>query len=158
MNDALFWTDADGTAHERCQLLFVSTGESVDFDPGAQPLMRWPRSGWAFYCPVCVEIWERIIQLDSRGQQRASIVLSVACAKHTDSWNLPGSILAGELEHLLPLLPEGIARREFALHLQEYEQGEMFDNSSRGRAAAGGTGDLLPDRREGVAGGSNRNG
>lgn len=150
MNDN-WWTDAEGTAHERCQLIFVSTGETVPFDPGEEPYMRWPRQGWALYCPHCVEIWERIIMIDSRGQQRGATVISVACAKHFDQWNVPGSVLAGELEYLLRHLPRGVLQREFAIHIRENNL-ERFANDRQDLP------DPTANRSESAAGGANRHG
>lgn len=128
MNE-LAWTDPAGTRHERCQLFFVSAGASVAFNPGEHPEMRWPRSGWALYCHWCGEIWDRVAMLDSRGVQLPLTCISVACRKHPDSWNVPGSLLAGELEHLLNYLPLELLRREFEVHLQ-YLAGESLDRAS----------------------------
>lgn len=167
MNDQTYWVDPDGTAHERCQLLFVSTGELVAFDPGAHPTLRWPRSGWAYYCSQCIDIWERIIQLDSRGVQRHALLVSVACAKHHDQWNVAGSVLAGGLEGLLEVLPLAILQREFDLHIkdnnvQRFTSDRSDDSPGGGTSTSEQAGSDTPDtssgRSEGAVGGAYRHG
>lgn len=135
-----WWTDQAGTAHEDCKLLFASTSEFVPFDPGAHPEMRWPRKGWAFFCQECGDVWERIAQIGHDGRPKAFDILSVACARHRDAWNVPGSVLAGELEGLLPLLPEQMLRREFEVHAANYEREylEQRSSSTGGKPAAHG--------------------
>lgn len=134
MNDSLFWTDPDGTAHERCQLLFSSTGELIEYDPGAHPEMRWFRNSWAFFCPACGDVWERIVLVDSRSKTRTFVPLSIACIRHNDTWSVPGSVLGGDLEGLLPLLPLSMLRREFEAHMNYYNklQGEQVGTASTG--------------------------
>lgn len=128
MNEPLYWMAPDGTAHERCQLFFTASGEIIPFDPGAHPALRWPRKGFAYFCPTCGDVWTRIVQIDSRGQSCAFEVVVVACARHPDSWNIPGSVLAGELEELLPLLPPGMLKQELEVHLTYLER-ESVDPS-----------------------------
>jgi hypothetical protein len=120
MNDALWWLDPDGTMHERCKLFFVSTSEQVEFDPGAHPELFWRRTGAAYFCQQCGDIWERIVLIDSKGQPKCFAVETVACEKHHDAWNIPGSRLVPRLEGILPLLPEGVLQREFEAHLAYY--------------------------------------
>lgn len=140
MNDPLYWTDPDGTFHERCALFFVSTGESVPFDPGAYPELGWRRYSLAYFCSECGEIWERIVLFDSRGKTRPfDTCLTVACAQHTDLYNVPGSRLAWNLEPLLPLLPEGVLRLEAEVHMTYYtnQHGESHGSSSQRSASTG---------------------
>lgn len=131
MNDAAFWVEPDGTAHERCRLVFISTGEGIEFDPGAHPELRWQRESVAYFCAYCGDVWERIILIDSRGQSRPFEVFNVSCSKHHSSHDVPGSRLHGHLEGLLPLLPLGILGLEFNAHLQQAE-GELLGINSRG--------------------------
>lgn len=117
MNDSLYWVDPFGTAHERCQLLFASTGELVGFDPGNHPELRWQRESAAYFCAYCGDIWERVILVDSRAKSRPFEVMTVACLRHGG-----GSVLAHQFRDLLPLLPQDILRREFELHIQQAER------------------------------------
>lgn len=127
MNDASWWTSPDGTAHEKCQMVFICDWQGqlvvqIDYDPGDHPELRWMREGRAFFCPHCGDVWGRIAVLDSAGRQMPLYPITVACSQHPDSWNVPGSMLAGDLGELLPLLPEPILRREFEIHLQKAER------------------------------------
>lgn len=125
-NTALGWVDSEtGILHQNCRMLiFVGReflGEFI-FDPGAHPEMRWRRSGAAYFCYHCGEIWARVVMLDARGRQEAFEPERVACEKHWDQWNVAGSLLAGPLAHLLPMLPEAALKREFRIHLTQLEK------------------------------------
>ena len=56
---------------------------------------------------------------NSRGEQQAFTPIEVACEKHPDHWNTPGSLLANHLERLIDSLPPEAIRREFHLHLNQ---------------------------------------
>jgi hypothetical protein len=113
--------DSDGTLHEWYKvMIFVGRDFLGEFslDPGNQPELGYRRSGVAYYCPFCGEIWGRLIFTDSGGRQKSLEAVTVSCEKHPDQWNIPGSLLAGRLAALLPLLPEAAVRREFRIHSQ----------------------------------------
>lgn len=122
---ALWWVEANGTLHEQCKVL-VFIGRAFlgefPFDPGAHPEMRYRRSGAAYFCRACGEIWARLVLVDMQGRQEAFEVEVVSCEKHYDQWAVSGSLLAGNLEALLPLLPLAAARREFMIHLRDLEE------------------------------------
>lgn len=144
LNDALYWVDKDGTAHERCKLAWHYAGEwlgETPFDPGEHPELRWPRNGWAFYCPYCVDIWARIIMFRSDDKMQPCEVVTAACAKHPDSWNIPGSLLVGKLEGLLPLLPAAVAEREFQITLAWWDRENGIDTRNSNNNSAGSSGD-----------------
>ena len=56
---------------------------------------------------------------DFRGEQQDFDAITVACEKHPDHWNLPGSLLANHLEYLLDSLPPEALIREFQIHMKE---------------------------------------
>lgn len=119
MSDSpLWWTDAAGTAHERCRAMLLVGGDFLaewEVDSG-HPAFRYRRAGVAYYCSWCGEIWGRLVLLDSRGQQLPLGIEQVSCDRHPDQWNIPGSIL-GPVEELVELLPPDVLKREFALHM-----------------------------------------
>jgi len=122
MPSASWWTDPDGTLHEWYTLtIFIGRQCCGQFqlDPGAHPALGYQRSGVAYYCSSCGDIWARIVFTNSKGEQQPLDVEPVACAKHYDQWQQRGSLLAGRLEALLPFLPESVVRREFMIHLQD---------------------------------------
>jgi len=122
MPSASWWTDPDGTLHQQCRMLIFVGREFLGeflFDPGAHPELRYRRCGAAYFCRSCGEIWARIIMIDTQGRQEGFEVEIVACEKHYDQWAVAGSLLAGNLEVLLPVFPLAAAKREFMLHLQQ---------------------------------------
>jgi hypothetical protein len=116
-----YWIDPDGTFHENyTALIFVGQEFLGEFpwDPGAHPETRWRRFGTAYFCQVCGEVWGRVVFQDSSGRQLPFQVDTVACAEHTDQWEVPGSLLAGDLEGLLGDLPLRAVAREFRVHIK----------------------------------------
>lgn len=132
------WVDPDGTLHSVGELFFLGVAEPVVFDPGAHPELSYPRMGWAFACPHCAQIWDRISLYDHNHNIQPFEIVKVACSKHHDFWNVPGSVLAAG-EGLLPLLPPALLRREFDVHLSfaEKQLGEQ-DGRTKGAVAANG--------------------
>ena len=120
----LFWTDPDGTLHEIYSgYIFVGNtllGE-ISYDSGRSDL-NWHRCSYALFCPHCGEIWARFAMQDSRGNHQSFEAIRVACIKHPDPWNIPGSLLANHLERLLESLPPAAVRREFEVHLNYIEK------------------------------------
>jgi hypothetical protein len=53
---------------------------------------------------------------DSDQKQKAFTIVRVACEKHHDWWETPGSLLAGHYQYLLDDLPPEAVRREFFIH------------------------------------------
>ena len=115
------WTDEDGTLHEiYTGYIFVGNkmlGE-ISYDSGRSDL-RWRRCSYALFCRFCGEVWARIVMHDTGRVQQTFEPIKVACENHPDQWNIPGSLLADHLEHLLDSLPPEALIREFQLHLRE---------------------------------------
>lgn len=130
------WVDEAGTLHEQCLLVFSPGGENVEFDPGARPELMYNRLGWAFVCPWCMEVWQRIAMLDHRRKQLPYQIYRVACVKHVDQYEVPGSVLAAG-EGLLAILPEGQLRRELEVHLRSIEQPKGEQIGTEGAAVNG---------------------
>lgn len=142
MNDALWWTDKDGTMHERCLLIF-STQEIVEYDPGEFPGM-WQRASMAFFCSHCGDVWDRILVRNSRKEVMPFELFQVACWKHWDAYNVPGSILVSRLEGLLRVLPLEMLKREFVAHLKYADKGIELERTCS---------TLEPDGSQGSLGG-----
>jgi hypothetical protein len=93
----------------------------VPFDPGDWPSLHWRRMSVAYFCPECGEVWARLPILNSKGELEIFEVSTVACEKHSDQWNVPGSLLSQGLESLLELMPYEAVKREFNLYLRQTE-------------------------------------
>jgi|SRR3990172_8434599 len=121
-SDTKRWTDAEETLHERCSLLFFAGNSflgEVSFDPGSASELGYPRGGRAFFCPDCGEVWGRIVLRDSRGQVYFQDIDRVACERHADQWEIPGSLLGGRLgDGFLAYLPPQALARELVVHLE----------------------------------------
>ena len=83
----------------------------------------------AYFCRQCGDVWARIVMLDAADRQQAFTAENVACEKHHDQWNVAGSLLANELEGLLPYLPPAALKREFMLLLKQQETQDEVLNS-----------------------------
>ena len=120
--ESSWWTDQDGTLHEPL-LARIFVGQeylgSFSWDPGAHPETHWRRFGTAYFCPVCGEVWGRVVFQRADETQLPFTVDTVACERHTDQWNVPGSLLEGDVEGLLYSLPARALVREFMLHLKQ---------------------------------------
>ena len=120
-----YWVDGDGTAHEECKLLFFIRNNclgEVAFDPGDWPALRYRRTGLAYFCRSCGDVWARVALVNHHGQIQDFEAFHVGCERHWDQWNISGSLLAGELEALLDLLPAPVLKREFLIHLRMMEE------------------------------------
>jgi hypothetical protein len=120
------FVDNDGTLHEQYRLLvFVDgafLGES-NIDPGSCPDLGYRRSGRAWFCPDCGDVWGRVVLIDSHGEQMPLEVDTVSCARHKDQWETPGSLLSGyRNEGYLRHLPEPALRRELEVNLKQMER------------------------------------
>lgn len=117
------WVDPDGTLHEIYSGTIlvgdVYLGQ-FSYDSGLAAY-RWDRASLAYFCPVCGEVWGRLVACDSRGQQQQFRSITVACAEHRDPWNIPGSMLAESFAAHLNELPPEALRREFYIHLSHFE-------------------------------------
>jgi hypothetical protein len=117
------WTGPDGTLHERYHVLVLVGHDLLGefyFDPGSHPELGYRRSGVAYYCSWCGDVWARLVFVDSRGTQASLDAETIACEKHADQWNLAGSLLAQRLEELIQVLPPAAVKREFEIHLRHY--------------------------------------
>lgn len=119
------FVDSRGCYHEQFRaLVFIGAdllGE-FSFDPGASPHLGYRRTGAAFFCSTCCDIWGRIILLDSAGKQSTSDVFRVSCPQHPDQWAVPGSMLIGELAPLVAHFPLGVLERECKVHLIDFDK------------------------------------
>jgi len=116
------WVDSDGTLHEWYNVLVFADREFLGefrLDPGDHPELGYRRTGAAYYCWHCGEVWARLVFTDSQGRRTPLDVEQVSCEKHYDQWRIAGSLLGARLEGLLPLLPEAAVRREFRIHSQQ---------------------------------------
>lgn len=116
------WTDEAGTLHEQYRALVFLRGDfagEFSFDPGDHPELRYRRTGAAYFCPFCGDIWARVVLYDSAGRQAFLEPERVSCETHPDDWNVAGSLLAPGLTALLDLLPKPLVQREFAIHLRK---------------------------------------
>ena len=116
------WVDENGTAHEHCKvLIFIGKDYLGEFpiDGGEWPSLNYFRFGIAYFCGSCGEVWGRLVLVDSRGAHRPFSVVSVACERHYDQWEVAGSLLAGPLAGLLEELPPAALKREVMVHLKK---------------------------------------
>lgn len=81
--------------------------------------VNWRRTGYAFFCMYCGDVWGTLRVKSSTGLPLTFQVWNVSCERHPDSWNIPGSILANHLIELLDLMPETVVKREFNLLLEQ---------------------------------------
>ena len=92
---------------------------------GYTPCQRGPRTvtqqrpvSFAFFCPVCAEVWARAGIPDER-----FFAFHVPCRKHTyDGVKVPGSLYACGDVDFLKALPADVLLREFLLHLDYAER------------------------------------
>jgi len=119
------WVDKDGTFHEQYTVL-VLVGNALlgtfTLDPGAQPTLGFRRSGVAYYCPYCGDIWARLVFTDSGGRQAPLNAETVSCERHADQWNQQGSLLSAGFESLIDFLPPDAVKREFDIYMNEAEK------------------------------------
>lgn len=76
----------------------------------------------AYFCFTCGDVWARLVSTGPSGKQGVFYPISLPCARHSDGWNLPGSLLGGMMEQILGDLPPDAVRREFNLLMQKYER------------------------------------
>lgn len=139
MNDGLYWIDGLGTAHERCKLLFFVREEFLgegEYDPGEAAALGYRRGGTLYVCRDCGDIWGRIVVIDSKGKQRHfHEVAVVACEKHHDPYDIPGSLLSGYRNFgYMHFMPEAVLKREFLKHIN-YAERELLGQSTGAQAA-----------------------
>lgn len=115
------WVDDAGTMHELCTIMFVVGNDILgirEVDPGEMPDIGYRRGGTVYVCATCGQAWGWIIMVDSKGQQTPfAEIARIACEKHHDPYEIPGSLLGGYrnhayLRHLTPMA----AKREFIIH------------------------------------------
>lgn len=115
------WTDESGTLHEQYRAAVLLGAEclgEVSFDPGDHPDLHYRRTGIAYYCPECGDIWARVVFWDSSGRQNLLEAEIVSCENHADYWNVPGSLLSAGLGGLINLLPREAVKRELEIYLR----------------------------------------
>ena len=115
------YADEEGTWHEEYTAKILVYGQNlgeVTYDSGREDL-RWCRDSYALFCPTCGFIWARIIAQNSKERTKMYDVWKVSCLYHTDEWNIPGSLLARHLIHLLDDMPAKVVEREFRLLLAQ---------------------------------------
>lgn len=117
-------TDEDGTLHELYRAAVFVGGECLGefgFDSGL-PHLRWRRTGIAYFCPACGDIWARLVFWESDGQQSLLDCERISCENHEDQWEVPGSLIFSGIEGLVELLPEAALRREIEVHMRYMEK------------------------------------
>ena len=82
-----------------------------------------PPVGYAFFCPVCIEVWARCPVMAGDVQQH-TMVQTIACRKHPAHHDLgvPGSLMLPWDKTFSDLLPDDAIRRELQVHLDYAEQ------------------------------------
>lgn len=116
------WVDGDGTLHEWYRVLVFIGREFLgefQLDPGDHPELGYRRTGVAYYCWHCGEVWARLVFIDSAGRRSPLNVEQISCEKHYDQWQIAGSLLGARLEGILPYLPAAAVKREFRIYLQQ---------------------------------------
>lgn len=91
----------------------------ITYDSGREDL-RWSRTGYALFCPSCGEVWAKLTVHGEDGMLKVFDVWLVSCQRHPDQHNVPGSVLAGHLIHLLGDMPDAVVRQEFEVHMEAY--------------------------------------
>lgn len=80
---------------------------------------------YAFFCPVCAEVWARCPVEVVEGQQEQFMVWTKACHKHFHhSMEVPGSLYLDWDKEFTESFPEGVLKAELLLHLDFYEKGK----------------------------------
>jgi hypothetical protein len=124
MND--YWVDKDGTAHEKCHLYFLVGNDLLsegEIDPGSVPENGYRRTGCAYVCPDCAQVWGRAILVNSSGKEAAFEVEAVACPDHHSQWHVPGSLLSGyRNDAYMRFLSPKALKREFVIHHNWYQR------------------------------------
>lgn len=91
------------------------------FRYASQAADSWGWPSRAYFCATCGEIWARTILQDANGNPHNFRVAEVSCRKHRDPWNVPGSLLTGELIYNLDELSYDCIKRELDVHLAYFE-------------------------------------
>ena len=87
----------------------------------AQP--QCPQS-YAFFCPVCAEVWARCPVERREGQTEPFMVWSIPCRKHrTHALAIPGSLMLEWEPEFVEAFPDEVVKWEFDRHLEFYERG-----------------------------------
>ena len=118
------WVTPDNTLHEfYTGSIFVGNSflGTFRYDSGRSDLLYY-RESFAFFCPECGDVWGRIAAKNSSGKACSFHCMTVACLRHHDYWNIPGSILVNQLVNMLDLLPPEALIREFQIHLAHTEK------------------------------------
>jgi len=82
--------------------------------------------GYAFFCPVCIEIWARC-PIESNGQPALTMVQTISCRKHPAHHGIgvPGSLMLPWDKTFTECLPDDAVRRELEVHLDYAEKRGM---------------------------------
>lgn len=91
------------------------------FRYASQAADSWGWPSRAYFCASCGEIWARVVLENLDGTQAHFRIAEAACRRHKDYWNIPGSLLTGELIYNLNELSLDCIKREFKIHLDYYE-------------------------------------
>ena len=115
------WQDSFSTVHEDCEMHFLLGPTSLGFtpyDPGAHPELGFQRNSTAYFCPVCGQVWGRILLLNSKKDAVSWSLTFVPCLAHGS-----GSFLDGfRAKGLLELLPQKALQREFKMEVERCSQ------------------------------------
>lgn len=78
---------------------------------------------YAFFCPVCAEVWARCPVELPNGTQRQFFALTLACRKHeVSAWQVPGALQCGSDEDFFAAFPDEVVKWEFERHLEWCER------------------------------------
>ncbi len=104
---------------------FILAGEAylgeINYTADTRDIWWWTSS--AYFCPVCGEIWARIVMETREGKQQPFSPKIVSCPQHPDPWNVPGSLLTGFMVDKFDALPPDAIKREFEIHMAQAEKG-----------------------------------
>lgn len=80
-------------------------------------------TSYAFFCPVCAEVWARCPVEVVEGAPEHFMVWTKACSKHfVHRMEVPGSIYLDWDKDFTESFPEGVLREELLLHLDFAEK------------------------------------
>lgn len=93
-------------------------GEALPGSP-----LAYYKFSYATFCPVCGEVWGRIVVTDEQGKQCRFQVASLPCEQHmTWQGEVAGSLIFAYHKELFEYFPAAAVEREFELHLKHFEK------------------------------------
>ena len=82
----------------------------------------WGYYSYAYFCPVCGEVWARVVCDRDVPEPLRWHVREHPCEQHSTIWHVSGTLLPGSDLINLDVLPPEVLRYEFQQHLSHYER------------------------------------